>query len=116
MESDDMMKDIINKISERLQEKLGDKIKKIILYGSYARGDYDEYSDIDIMVLADIQEADENERMDIHGKIVRISSDLGLEHDVIISIIVKNYDFFYDWADTLPFYRNVINDGVLLYG
>ena len=36
------------------RESLGDKLDKVILYGSYARGDYDDESDIDIMVLADI--------------------------------------------------------------
>ena len=112
----DKLDTIVNEISKRVQEVLGDKLKKIILYGSYARGDYEEYSDIDIMVLADIREDDEDERMDIRNKMVRISSDLGLEYDVLISIIVKNHDFFYSWIDVLPFYRNVLKDGILLYG
>ena len=112
----DKLDTIVNEISKRLQDILGDKLKKVILYGSYARGDYEQYSDIDIMVLADIREDDEDERMDIRNKMVRISSDLGLEYDVLISIIVKNHDFFYSWIDALPFYRNVLKDGVLLYG
>ena len=112
----DKLDTIVNEVSERVQEILSDKLKKIILYGSYARGDYEQYSDIDIMVLADIREDDEDERMDIRNKMVRISSDLGLEYDVLISIIVKNHDFFYSWIDVLPFYRNVLKDGVLLYG
>ena len=32
---------------------LGERLKKIILYGSYARGDYNSSSDIDIMILTD---------------------------------------------------------------
>ena len=112
----DKLDTIVNEVSERVQEILSDKLKKIILYGSYARGDYEQYSDIDIMVLADIREDDEDERMDIRNKMVRISSDLGLEYDVLISIIVKNHDFFYSWIDVLPFYRNVLKDGILLYG
>ena len=35
----------------RLVDLLGDMIFKIILYGSYARGDFDSESDIDIMML-----------------------------------------------------------------
>ena len=104
---------ITSEVSRRLQETLGDKLRQVILYGSYARGDYEEYSDVDIMVLMDIEE---NEIMDIRKKTVRISSDLGLEHDVLISMMIKNHDFFYSWSDAMPFYRNVLKDGVFLYG
>ena len=33
-------------------------IKKIILYGSYARGDYKENSDVDIMVLTSLTDVE----------------------------------------------------------
>ena len=38
---------IISKFTNRVNEILGDRIKKIILYGSYARGDFNKNSDID---------------------------------------------------------------------
>jgi predicted nucleotidyltransferase len=38
---------------------LGDKLYKIILFGSYARGDNDNESDIDIMVLSETSTAEE---------------------------------------------------------
>jgi len=51
-------KAVLDEITERIcaaaKEVLGEKLEKVLLYGSYARGDYDEYSDIDIFVLADI--------------------------------------------------------------
>ena len=43
----------INKFVEESKKILGKRIKKIILYGSYARGDYNNSSDIDILVLTD---------------------------------------------------------------
>ena len=45
------IKHIINNFIEELQTILGKRIKKVMLYGSYARGDYNNNSDIDIMIL-----------------------------------------------------------------
>ena len=42
---------IINEFITAINNKFGDRIKKIILYGSYARGDFNTSSDIDIMIL-----------------------------------------------------------------
>ena len=39
-----------------LQKIYGNHLKTVILYGSYARGDYTEESDIDIMILLDIED------------------------------------------------------------
>ena len=47
---------VIKKFIEQLSILLGNRLKKAILYGSYARGDYDKNSDIDIMVLTDFDE------------------------------------------------------------
>jgi len=33
-------------------------LKKVIVYGSYARGDYQKNSDIDIMILVDADETE----------------------------------------------------------
>jgi predicted nucleotidyltransferase len=39
---------ILNELIERVRPVFGDKLKKVILFGSYARGDYDAESDVDI--------------------------------------------------------------------
>lgn len=40
---------------EAIVQILGNHLNRIILYGSYARGDFRQDSDMDIMILADIQ-------------------------------------------------------------
>ena len=47
---------VIQQFTLKLLELLGDRLKKVILYGSYARGDYSENSDIDIMILTDFSD------------------------------------------------------------
>lgn len=49
--------DIINQFVEGVNKILGDRVKKIILYGSYARGDYNDSSDIDIMILTYLKQS-----------------------------------------------------------
>jgi len=45
---------IINRIVVFSKETFGDKFQQVILYGCYARGDYDDESDIDIMIMVDM--------------------------------------------------------------
>lgn len=37
-----------------IEKNLGSHLKEIILYGSYARGDYKDYSDVDLLILTDL--------------------------------------------------------------
>ena len=42
---------LLNQIKERLQDAYGDRLQGIVLYGSEARGEAEEDSDIDLLVL-----------------------------------------------------------------
>ena len=55
-------------------------IKEAILFGSYARGDYQEWSDIDIALVSDIFEGN---RIDDKDKIRRITLSISSEIEVI---------------------------------
>ncbi|MDK2796406.1 MAG: uncharacterized protein PWQ58_1605 [Archaeoglobaceae archaeon] len=45
------MHDLLSEISKKLRERFGDSVVRIILFGSYARGDYSAESDIDLLVI-----------------------------------------------------------------
>ena len=47
---------ILENYTNDLCKIYGNHLKKIILYGSYARGDNRKNSDIDIMILVDLQD------------------------------------------------------------
>lgn len=91
------------------KECFGEKLKSIIVYGSYARGDYNEHSDIDIMILVTLSEA---EIKQVENSIYDSAFDLELKYGKVLSPVVKNQEFFEYWSDTLPFYRNVKKEGV----
>jgi predicted nucleotidyltransferase len=105
------LKEIIEKIVVAAHNSLGDKLDKVILYGSHARGEYDTDSDIDIMVLADIPAQD---RLKEREKIRSLTGDLDLEYDVVLSVCVNDCATFYRYANDLPFYMNVLKEGVML--
>lgn len=103
----------INEFVNGINRILKNRVKKIILYGSYARGDYRKNSDLDIMVLTDLSE---DEIVEMRTKLWDYSYDIGLDNDIVISSLLKNVDDFNYWLDTLPFYMNVQKEGVVLDG
>ena len=105
--------DIILEFSRQVKKILGDKLTKVILYGSYARGDYRKNSDIDIMVLTALTD-DEIRKM--KKEIFNLAFDYQMEYGVDISVIIKNEEHFNYWLGALPFYDNVQREGVVLNG
>lgn len=90
----------------------GSSLKEIILYGSYARGDNREDSDIDIMILVDIDDAEIKTKGDALSD---VTFDFNFDHDLLIMPIVKNRDHFNKWLNAYPFYNNVRKEGIELY-
>ncbi len=109
-------KDEIETIMQELIEKVvpifGDKLKKGILYGSYARGDYDAESDVDVMFLVDKEE--EELRKDVK-KIICIETEIGLQHDVFISPLLQSHDKYVKYLPVIPFYQNIEREGIVIY-
>lgn len=101
-------------LARQIKDVLKESVRQIIVYGSRARGDFHEDSDLDIIVLVDIR--DSETMVEQRRKMNLLASRFGLEHDIMISISVKQFDLFEFQKEYLPFYRNVINEGIQLYG
>ena len=102
---------IIYNFSREVKRLLGEKLTKVIVYGSYARGDYRDNSGVDIMIL--VKMTDEEIRTvknDIYDLAFEVEMNTGIE----ISPVIKNEEQYEYWVDTLPFYRNVRDEGVVI--
>ena len=104
---------VISEFITAINNKFGDRIKKIILYGSYARGDFNTSSDIDIMILTNFTD---DEIAQYRSEIVQLAYDIECDNkfDIHLSPLVKNVDRFNYWLEAMPFYMNVQKEGVVL--
>ena len=102
---------ILSEAYEMCREIFGDKLKDAYLYGSYARGDYDEESDVDILITVD------RPPEEVYGRtslVSHINSVLSLKYDVTVSAFAEPFEQFVNNTDVLPYYRNVITEGIKL--
>lgn len=92
-----------------VKEKYGDLLRDVILYGSCARGDFTEESDIDVMILLDIPQEDIGKARKI---ILEISDRLDIENDVVLAPVIQNYLTYQKYISVSPYYQNVKKEGV----
>jgi len=108
------LQNVLEEYVKGLFKIIGNNMKQVILYGSYARGEQNEdgeISDIDIMILVDLTE--EEIKM-LEKKIIDYSYDLDLQYDVLLSPIIENIEVFNKRVNYMAFYKNIKKEGVLL--
>ena len=99
---------ILEEVKYKVKSLYGDKLKSVILYGSYARGEEKQKSDIDIAVIlkGDFELFKEIDR------IIDVTYDIGLNYSVLLSIKpISEQD--YDKPNTILI-LNLIEDGILI--
>jgi len=89
-----------------------DSLLKIVLFGSYARGDYNDESDIDIMIFLNVPPHKERRKI---KELIGNTFDFNLDHNVDIQPIPKSIYTFRKWENILPFYQTINKEGVILY-
>ena len=100
---------LLKKISEIYKSVYGEKLVRVILYGSYARGDFCDDSDLDIVALV------HGDRMKLQEQLKKVwdqTCDLELEYEMVLSPAVIPYEEFEKYREDLPYYRNIANEGV----
>lgn len=100
---------ILQKIAEIYRLVYGVNLVKVVMYGSYARGDYDMDSDVDIVAIVKGDRAQLQEQL---KQAWGVSSDLELEYGTIVSPTVIPYDEYEKYQEDIPYYRNIAQEGV----
>lgn len=96
---------ILEEFAERVRKL--PEVKKIILYGSRARGDFEDISDYDVLVLVSVK------NKNIEGKIDKIAWDINYRKLVSIVPILCTESRFIE-EEYEPLFMNIKKEGVVL--
>ena len=113
MRSQQEILEIAREMAEKIEIIFPHANMKAILFGSYARRNADDESDIDVMALVDM---DKNELAAYRRRISNFSCELDMKYDVVLSVKLQDKATFDRWSAVLPFFQNVKRDGVLVNG
>jgi predicted nucleotidyltransferase len=108
----DEIKALLAEVVETYKTIIREKLVEVVLYGSYARGSEEEYSDVDILALID--DSDENIKQ-LDRILEDFHHDMIMKYSVLLSPILVSYPVFTKYHDVLPFYMNVEREGVVVY-
>ena len=100
------VKSLMTKLKKGLAGLYGPRLKAVYLFGSYARGDYHEGSDLDVMIVLDTYKSYWDELV----RSSELASDLSLEYDVTVSRMIMTEE---QWKKgDLPVLRNIRAEGI----
>lgn len=108
---DDKLDEILQIFSKYLYKISGPKLDKIILFGSYARGEQTEYSDIDVLVLL---KASDDEVAMIRKKMRKVINEIDWDYDVILSPVYQQSETYKKYKSASGFYQNIDREGIAI--
>lgn len=97
---------------KRVENIYQDNLYQIILFGSYAKGNFGKDSDIDLMILVNTHNCITHEQ---ELDTAQISFDFQVGYDLDVNPITEEKDIFLERAKFHPFYQNIDMEGVVIY-
>ena len=111
--TDEIIKKIKADIPELVQQILQDDLVEVVLYGSCARGDYTDDSDIDIALIT---KSDRLEVKKYASDLAAVATELAMKYFVIVNFVCLPYEEYIEKKSWYAYFRNIENEGVILYG
>ncbi len=96
-------------LSSLLRERMGDDIESVYAFGSRVRGDNDDRSDFDLLVVV------KDKTPSKETKIIGIIVDFEMERELSFSPVLKDAaSFALERKYNAPFYQNITREGIRL--
>ena len=111
--TDDVIAKIKHEAVELVRELLKDDLVKVVLYGSCARGDYTEDSDVDIALIV---KKDRSEFTKYNSGLAAIATELAMKYFAVVNFVCLPYDEYQDRKEWYEYFRNIAMEGEVLYG
>ena len=89
---------------------LSAQMNQVVLYGSTARGDADECSDVDIALFVSDRLTSRQD-----DQLSDLIVDLNLKYNKVFSIVDIDTQTYLKWRNVTPFYQNVDKEGIVLW-
>ncbi|MBM3556109.1 MAG: nucleotidyltransferase domain-containing protein [Alphaproteobacteria bacterium] len=102
--------DALTEFRDRVVKDLGERVGRVVLFGSRARGEGRDDSDIDVLVV--FRDDDAARDPAVKHKILDIAADVSLRHDVLLSHLRSSARQLAESA--LPFFATVRREGVTI--
>ena len=99
---------IISDFKAEIKKLYGENLMQMVLYGSYARGNPHDESDIDLLLVLNKMTSPYRENLFIN----EVKSNFSLEHDVYISVVTTTMDLFNTMPN--PLYFNIKKEGIIV--
>ena len=109
MKDRNVLNQLLSEILQYSLKTFGSRLDSGLLYGSYARNEADAESDVDVMILVN---EDAQELSSHRYALNSFGTGLDLKYGVLTSMVLQDAETFYKWKDVLPFYQNVLKEGV----
>lgn len=106
---EEKIKSVVTRFAKEAEEIYGTVLRDVILYGSCARGDFANDSDIDIMVLLDVGQEEIGEA---RKKILDVSDQIDLEYDVVLAPVIQSWRKYNQYMTVSRFYQNIQKEGI----
>lgn len=100
------IQDTLREFKQEIEKLYGPRLKDVILYGSWARGDATEASDIDLLIVLEGQVVPGQEI----DRMIEIITDINLKHGELISVYPVSEEN-YSTIDS-PLFINVRREGI----
>ena len=100
---------VVEDFADDIVSVLGDRVERVVLFGSYARGEELPGSDVDVLVvLSEVEEGDRSEVLDVAGEFFW-SDDVFFSPKVISKTDLEDKQDF-------SLFQTIEDEGVEVYG